>query len=635
MEEYSQQFLANWLQKLPWPVIKEIFLLLPSHILLRYLVRVPQFRDFIIELYYNDELHLIVSPVLRGHSCVDDSQRREMRDIVSYGEIDDFLHQNPDINPVTYKVISSHDFRSLEILLEKYHDRFSSSNNLEIIIDQYELTADQLNFLFSFKNLRKLQTSRVSFKSTKNVLAQNLRHLQSLKELVFLGSAISDWSEISLPVHLEHLDVSWFINVDVLSFNIPETLVNLYWNQVGLVSSVFSQLRFPSNLQTLMLSYNSLDVINVSSLPQSLRTIDLSFNGLKKFEYTEGEALWPPNLESIMLHNNFLDDTTLKQLKLIKWPNTLRNLRLDTNYYTTLENLNTLPSGLRYLDLSESHLTTLRVEHNQCEYPYFVFPESLETLNILCCRNLNFDNHSLPNNARIKFPDNLQTFNLIEANCDNLSHFLFPKSLKSLGLSGNRIKDLNTYNLRVNDQDIINWEQLTNLKELDVFFNLICGLKHWKPPGSLRKLDLRKNNFKTLTSVDTPLFNKGSEKPCGLQVLRLDDNSIHTIDMEICFPPQMHTLNLSGNLLSQFNFTAALGNHPSLKMLDLSNNQIEKLSLIPNESKYCSNIKTLILTRNRNLGVNWSLDDFYTAMEQLSLTPMRRKRNLKTEHLFV
>lgn len=635
----EDSFLKNWFPKLPWPVIKEVLHLLPAEIIQHALVKVPYLRDFIFELYYNDDLHLILTPNLRGHICSDDSQKLELRDFVTFVEIEDFLDQNPDINPRTYKVFSGLDYRSLEILLQKYYKRLSSSENLDLFIDQYELTELQLEFLFSFPNIRKLQTSRVKFTSTKKVLAEKLQQLKSMKELVLLGSAISDWSDIVLPSSIEHLDVSWLLNLDVTSFNLPDSLTYLYWNQVGIVSSIFEKLKVPPTLKTLMLSYNSLESINVSSLPQTLQTIDLSNNGLKKFEFNPENAKWPPMLESIMLNSNFMNDESMKQLRDIKWPDTLKNLRLDMNPFTSLESLDTLPSGLKYLDLSETLLHNLQVKHNQDDYPYYLFPQDLETLNILCCRNLDFDEFesstSGGSHTRLKFPEELQTLNLVEANCDNLGHFIFPKALKSLALSGNRIKDINSYNLTVNNEVIINWSQLTNLRVLDLFFNLIEGLRDWQPPKSLRKLDLRKNNFKILTLVNTPLFNEKYSALFDLRELRLDENSIHTIDPDLSLPISMSTLNLSGNLLSQFNFTKNIGDHPNLGSIDLSRNQLEKISVFPTDAHYHSNLYELILTRNPHLGQVTSPETFYKTLEQLHLQPSKMKRNIKTEHRFI
>lgn len=639
MEDSGDLFLEVWFPKLPWPIIKEVLHLLPAEIIQHVLLKVPYLRGFISELYYNDDLHLILTPNLRGHICSEDPQKLELRDFVSFVEIEDFLDQNPDINPRTYKVFSGLDYLSLEILLQKYYHRLSCSESLDLFIDQFELNELQLEFLFSFPNIRKLQTARVKFTSTKRVLAEKLQELKSLKELVLLGSAVSDWSDVVFPASLEHLDVSWILNLNVASFNLPDSMSYLYWNQVGIVSSVFENLKLPPALRTLMLSYNSLESINVSSLPQTLHTIDLSNNGLKRFECDLDNAKWPPMLESIMLNSNFMSDESMKQLRKIKWPESLRNLRLDMNPFTTLEFLDTLPPGLKYLDLSETLLHNLQVNHNHDDYPFYVFPKDLETLNILCCRNLDFDEFessaSGGGHLRLKFPEELQTLNLVEANCENLGHFIFPKGLKSLALSGNRIKDINSYNLIVNGDAIVSWSQLTNLRVLDLFFNLIEGLQGWKPPKSLHKLDLRKNNFKILTLVNTPLFNKNYSSEFGLREIRFDENSIHTIDPNFSLPDSMIKFNLSGNLLSQFSFTEHIGNHPNLGSIDLSKNNLEKVSVFPTDAQYHSSLYELILTRNHHLGQGTSPETFYRTLEQLDLRPSKMKRNIKTEHRFI
>lgn len=629
--EFSLNFLQVYLPRLPWSIIKDVLLHLPAHIIQDVLLRVPHLRSFIIELYYSNEIHLILSPAHRPHLCVADSQTLELIDISTYGEIDDFLDANPEIVPNTFKVITSQDVWSLESLLQKHAEHLSRAFCLQIYVDKHELTEDQLSLLFSFPNLVKLQTSRVKFISTTGALSRSFETLQSLKEVVLLGNEIADWSLVKLPPNLEHLDVSWFASLDVTSIQLPDSLVYLYWNQVGLHDKVFKKLLFPRSLRTLMLTYNSLHSINVSLLPQSLETIDLSSNSLREFTYVDGHAQWPPNLESIILNNNLLDDDSLKQLRQIEWPSTLKNLRLDVNNFTSLEYLDTLPDGLKYLDLSESSLRSFRVKHNPDDYPFFVFPPSLDLLNIQCCKELRYDSEDGVVHTRIRFPDDLSTLNLTESNCEDLVHFYFPSKLQSLALAGNRLKDLNSYNLSINGKDIINWSQLQHLKDLDLFYNLIDGLLHWEPPKSLLKLDLRRNQFKILTSVSTPLFNRRNAQFGRLRVLNLEQNLIHTIDPDFCLPQSLQTLNLSGNSLSQFNFTENIANHPSLRDLDLSRNQIEKLSIIPPEAKYHSSLARLNFTKNLP---SFTADTFYCLMDQLGLEPIRKRHNIKTEHLF-
>lgn len=632
--EFSLSFLQVYLPKLPWSIIKDILQHIPAHIIRDVLLRVPHLRTFIIELYFSNELHLILSPAHRPHLCVSNTQHLDLIDISTYGEIDDFLETNQDIVPNTFKVITSQDVWSLESLLQKHFKQLSRAASLQIYVDKYELSDVQLDLLFSFENLLKLQTSRVKFLSTKQLLSKNFENLQSLKEVVLLGNEIANWSLVKLPPNLEHLDVSWFPSLDVTSIHLPDSLVYLYWNQVGLRDDVFQKLLFPHTLRTLMLTYNSLHSINVSLLPQSLDTIDLSSNSLRHFKFKEDHAKWPPKLESIILNNNLIDDNSLKELREIEWPSTLRNLRLDVNNFTSLENLDNLPDGLKYLDLSETALRTLRVEHNPDDYPFFVFPESLDLLNIQCCKDLRYGSEDGIAHTRIRFPDNLTTLNLTESNCEDLNHFYFPSKVQSLALAGNRLKDLNSYNLNIDGKDIIHWSQLQHLKDLDLFYNLIDGLRHWRPPKSLLKLDLRRNQFKILTSVQTPLFNNKDEDLSSLRVLNLEQNLIHTIDTDICFPRTLQTLNLSGNALSQFNFTLNIGNHPSLRDLDLSRNQIEKMSIIPPNTKCNSNLNRLNFTKNPLAGASLTPDAFYGLLAQLGLKPLRKKHNIKTEHIF-
>ncbi|WPK25280.1 hypothetical protein PUMCH_002591 [Australozyma saopauloensis] len=635
--DYSHIFLSQWFPKLPWTIVEDILRRLPAELISETLLHVPFLRKFIIELFYTNEIHLILSPARRPHLCVSDGQKQELIDITTFGEIDDFLSLNPDINPDIVKVIANQDFRSLEELLTKHRERFARCKNLQVYVDDYEFTETDLAFLFSFRNLLKFQTSRVKLRRTKKALSALMLSLVNLKDLVLLGHEVSNWSEVTFPSNLLHLDLSWYSALDHASVRLPESLEHLYWNQVGFYDSTFDSVAFPCNLKTLMLTYNSLHELNVSRLPQTLETLDLSANSLQRFVYDASNPRWPPMLESILLNNNIIGDDTLKQLQQIEWPRNLRNLRLDMNSFTTLEYLDTLPEGLTYLDLSDTALRTLEVKHNHDEYPYFNFPGSLDVLNIQCCRDLRYEARSSASSSvqsRIKFPENLRTLNMTEANCEDLGNFIFPKTLKSLSLAGNRIRDINSYNLTLDGVEIVHWSHLKNLRELDLFYNLISDLKNWHPPINLKDLSLRKNEFKILSSIDTPLFDSKFRDKFNIQVLNFDENQIHTLDQNLCLPNSVKCFTLWGNALSQFNFTKAIGDHPNLDRLDLTLNQIEKLSIVPSDAQYLSHLTSLDLTGNELIGKSMTIDNFYALLKQLDITPLQHKRNLKTIHVF-
>lgn len=634
----STEFLQNYFLNLPWTVLYEILRLLPAELVYDPLSKVPSLRSLIVEHYYSKELHFILSPTLRPHFCTPDEQKRELIDIFSYGEIEDFLLDNPDIAPEIVRVITSQDFRSMELLLTEYRTFFQKVPKFQIQIEKYELSESDMEFLLSFPNLHKLQTGRIKLRKASPAMSSGFQHMQNFKEIVFLGHELSDWSKITLPPNLENLDVSWYADTDVTYINLPDSVINLYWNQVGLHNGVFDKMSFSPTLRTLMLTYNSLHYIDVSQLPQSLETIDLSNNNLSRFKFDEANPRWPINLRSILLNNNLIDDGTLKDLACIEWPPFLENLRLDMNRFTRLESLLKLPENLKYLDLSDTLLSGFQVTNNEDDYLYFRFPDSLETLNIQGSRALTYPQKSstvVPPENRIMFPANLETLNLAECNIDDLSYFLFPSSLKTLSLSGNLITTLTSYLYSMDGNILVDWKQLENLKELELFFNRIDNLENWMPPISIRKIDLRRNLIKVLTLDNTPIFNKiFCAELVDLRLLNFEQNQIHEIDSQLELPPNLTDLNLSRNSLTKFTFTSMFLTHSNLSSIDLSWNKIEEIFTIsPSGDQDPSNLRELDLSKNSG-AFHMTLDEFYNTLEQVGLQVTKKKHNIKSKHLF-
>ncbi|OBA20933.1 L domain-like protein [Metschnikowia bicuspidata var. bicuspidata NRRL YB-4993] len=632
-------FLLTWFLELPWTIIGDVCLYLAPETVSETLIKVPKLRNIIIDQYYSQELHLILSPTKRPHFCSLDPQRKLLIDIVTYGEIEDFLVENPDICPRLYKVMTSGDFRSMEILLRAFHGQLSQTPELEIHVENYELLPEDVQLIFSFPNLTKFQTARIKLRRCLPVLSDLLLQLQNLRQLVFLGHEIRKWSRVRLPPNLSHLDMSWYPETDVTSVALPDSLVNLYWNQAGIDNAVFAKLTYPPLIKTLMLTYCSLASVNVSQLPPTLETIDLSYNNIRSFQFEPLTPRWPASLKSILLNANLIDDASLKQLSLIEWPEFLENLRLDENKLTSLEHLSTLPQALKYLDLSDTKLKSFRVHHNEDDYPFFRFPESLDTLNFQGCQTLTYGEASaygaVPLEHRIKFPENLESLNLTECNVGRLAYFLFPRSLQTLSLTGNRLQNLTTYNLTRGSTEVVSWKHLNNLRELELYYNNIEGLQDWCPPKSLRRVDLRRNKITVLTGVRTPLFSKEFDFVTNnIQTLNFEENEIRTIDPALYLPRNLISLNLSKNKLTQFVFSKSFANHKSLVRLDLASNAIEKVSVDLPEKSYASHLKQFNLSRNACTNFQMSTEDFYDVFQQIGLVVTKKKHNMKSEHTF-
>lgn len=570
-------FLRHQFLDLPWPVLRQILQDVPASTIYEILFQVPKLRPLILDEYYSLELHLLVAPPMRPHSCTLDPQKEALRDITSYGEIEDFLLMHLyDVKPRSVSVVTSQDFRSLEMLLENFRQWFMLIERLEIFIDNYQLTEHDIDLLTSFPNLAKLQTGRLRLRNI-HYMNRGFSSLRNLQNLVFLGHEIADWSLVTLPTSLKHMDFSWFPQTDILSLKIPDSVEEIYWNQVGFSDWVLLGVRFPSHLRTLMLTHNKLFAINLSDLPRSLEILDLTKNAICEFS-----GLWPRNLQTILLRANSISSESLHQLAQIGWPKLLQNLDLGDNPFDSLENLRGLPDTLRVLMIRASQITTLEVAHNTDGYRFFKFPAFLQELALtisleLCLPHVSED-VSVPPLARIHFPYGLKNLDLGNCEIATLSNFCFPKSLTTLFISGNHFSNLLSYNYSGADDQKVNWSQLENLVEFEALYNHISSLKDWVPPPKLRKLNLDRNRISDINPHDTALFSKVHRSQTQhLTYVSLRENEIASFHKDCFIPCRLQKLLLGNNSLHDFTFTDAIASHRYLTHLDLSKNNVSNL----------------------------------------------------------
>lgn len=597
-------FLREYLPLLPEQLLGLILQYLDSdHILL--LLKVPSLRQLIINEIYAREIHFVLSPTRRPHPC---KVRSDVLDITTFADIDDFLSENPDINPLTVAVITHGDFSSLQTLFDKYSSRFKNSvNNVDILIESCDLNPSDMDYVLSIPHLRRLHVGGLS----SDLMAQNLYKCVALDQLVILGHKISSWSDVLFPSSVTLLDISWNPHTQIGSMVFPENLRDLFLNMSGIDDTLLEKLSFPSSLRTIQFTHNDLKHFNASSLPKHLETLDVSSNTI-----TEITGQWPPYLKTILLHGNNLHDSSFDAMD--SWPQNLQTLRLDANRLFNLGSLKELPSDLHYLDLSQNLFTKFEFE-TPSKYPFFAFPRNLRTLFLTGNDRFQYSD----NGIRIQFPATLTKLNIDGCNINSLHHFQFPSSLKSLSVSGNRLKDISSYN-----GDGTNWTQLKSLSSLEFVFNQIEDLRGWMPPKNLQLLNLSENNLKMLTSVDTPIFQ---EHDLHLFTLILDENSISRIG-DVKFPLKLRTLSLENNLITGL---LELAPFAGIREVLLRGNTITGINC---SAVSLSKLTKLDLTQNEILRTSKDkekVDAFFEKLETgLQRKVVRRKYNLNSVHTF-
>ncbi|ODV70239.1 L domain-like protein [Hyphopichia burtonii NRRL Y-1933] len=620
-------FLTRYFPNLPDDIIVEICDQLPKEYLFEFLLYLKEtnIRSLIIEKYFNNELHFILSPTRRSHSCYD-----SLVDIHGFALIEEFLDNNPDINPRLIKIITGGDFRSLENLVLQYNQRFNGQvDKIHLQIENYELDSDDFIFLINnLSNITRIQLSGIKLtKILKNLKQNQLANLKNCKELVLLGHGINDWSNIQLPPLLNHLDLSWRSTCDVTTITLSNSIEHIYWNQAGINSDVLTKINFPNNLKTLMLTYNNLLTIDLKDLPPSLETLDLSYNVLTNF-IIDDNSQWPVNLNTLILSSNHLTNGSLTNLSKIDWPSNMKNFKIDENPFDSLVDLK-LPMNLDYLNILNNNLKNLLVmDYNNPSdsYPFFQFPVWLDSLD-LSNSDFNYTNFNDPT-KRIRFPDTLTSLNLSECNIYHLNHFIFPISLKKLSLTGNKISDLNDYN-----DTHVNWGKMINLAELELYFNEIDALANWICPPNLKILDLRLNKLSQLTP-SYPMFNP-NDAFTNLKTLKIDENQINFIDPNCKLPKNLLHLSLETNLIENFPFSNGFIDS-NLHYLNLKNNLINNIDF--HDGSHSSLIQIDLTANNllKSLQTKNLFHEWYDQLEAcLGKKISQRKRNINRQLDFI
>ncbi|GEQ71642.1 hypothetical protein JCM33374_g5328 [Metschnikowia sp. JCM 33374] len=664
-------FLRTWFVGLPLEIIDNVCQYLSPETIRCTLLQVPKLRNSIIQLYYTKELRLVLYPTEEPDFYSQNARQNALLDIVSYAEIEAFLVANPDINPQLIKVITSGDFTGMKSLLGAFYSRLVKAPRLEMFVEKYPLGPEDVREMFSFPNLSKFHTSGVTLDTCVDALSSLLGKVQNLKELTLLEHEIYDWTPVELPDGLTHLELSW-----PWSFTDPtarrvddesdlgedtdgsgsdgsegversersEGVDNLdpippFEEHVPIKIQGVLEMLTPSRVKTLRITKTNLHTLNVSQLPPTLETIDLSCNYFRNFESEGNSPCWPHLAKTILLgYNKNFDDSSLKQLSAIAWPAGLETLALNNNHFTSLEHLSHLPPSLKHLDLSRSHIQSFKVEHTHGHSSFFKFPVGLETLDLEVWPD--FAEHPatydvVPLERRMSFPPNLKHLILTSHSATRLAYFVFPPSLETLSLASTEIHDLTTYELALGSDKIVSWTQLCNLRVLDLSHNQIKSLENWCPPKSLRQLDLRGNRIKCLTASNTPLFSElFLDCTNDIETLDFGINDISSIDDNLVLPRNLVTLGLGSTKLKDFVFTDAFAGHNTLSTLDLTYTSLETISVASVGKMHASHLKVFDLSSYDYDRFQMTKQEFYGVFEAMGLVVVDKEQDFHSKHVF-
>ncbi|GEQ66766.1 hypothetical protein JCM33374_g429 [Metschnikowia sp. JCM 33374] len=594
-DSYSNEFLHTWFPKLPANIIENVCGYLCPETIKDTLLKAPELRNVIIDCYYSKEITLWLTPkeIRIGFCCPEPIFRSsDPMDLVSSKDIEGFLLDYPDIDPHLIKVKAYNSFNLMAKTLRKFYSRLAQAPSLEIYIDEDNIELSELALLMSFPNLFKLHLSGVYLNVSVNELSSLLGISQSLKHMILRSERLDFRGYVKLPPNLTHLDLNW-----------NSTWCNDFADYVTpMCSEKFLQSLF---------------------FLSSIKVLKIKDAGLEK---------------SISLAYNLLEESSLKQLSGIAWPEFLETLDLRGARINLLEHLSSLPQYIKHLNLSRSLITGFKVTHNDDGYPFFRFPECLEKLEMKSIKIIGDEfspdstiHGGIPLEQRLQFPHCLKFLNLDFCRSFlNLADVVFPPSLEILILRSNEIHDLTSYNLTVGTEEIVNWTHLINLKKLNLMFNSIENLENWCPPKSLREVELYGNCIRRLTKCNTPLFSERfRDYTNNITMLGFRSNPVAIIDEDLVLPRNLKTLKLSPSDLKEFVFTDEIASHKTLTNIELIGENIERIFV--KSPGHTSQLKSFSFSSRR---FQMTTEDFYDIFRQLGLAITKKPENIYTEHVF-
>ncbi|XP_070601980.1 podocan [Erythrolamprus reginae] len=427
---------------------------------------------------------------------------------------------------------------------------------------------------------------------------------------------------------------------------IPEQLARLPWLETlnlqnnrltskGLPENTFDQLE---NLNYLYLANNQLTMAP-KFLPQTLISVDFAANNLTKiYDLTFGQK---PNLRSVYLHNNKLDDAGLPE-NMFNGSDNVEILIMSSNFLKYVPK--NLPRALYKLHLKNNKLEKI---------PVGAFNE-LSDLRELYLQNNKLNNDGMDNETFWK----LSSLEYLDLSSNNLSQIPpgLPRNVVLLHLEKNAIKSigndvltqiknleyllLHNNKLKARDIDPMAFHGLKKLHTVHLYNNLLEKI----PSGLPRRVktlmilynqisEIGREDFATTYFMEelnlsynkitsTQIHRESFRKLKRLKSLDLSGNKLRT--MPYGFPKNLQSLKLKVNLISSIP-KGTLSGMSNLQELFLSANKL-KNNLIHSASwRDLTSLKVLDMAANHLTsipsGLPETLEYLYLQSNKISIVP--------------
>ena len=449
-----------------------------------------------------------------------------------------------------------------------------------------------------------------------HVSARAFSGMTSLSRLVIRGGKITNFDKGSLQIpELSKLEVVSFTETS-LSYapslcNLTNLwLVNISKNGIKRFEDTGLICQKPGNIEIIDISENYIRYLptKFKSVSSKLKCLVCSNNNINKINETVFETL--TDMEILDVRHNRLTDFPFDFLN---DSSKMQTLRLGYNkievlskgIFSSLKNMSLLnmdAMGLKNNVWSELKcLTTLRQLYIRCNNIDSFDTETMYALKKLERMELSGNLFKQILNRTFAFQGKVMSLNMSSNLVEEIDKdaFIGLSSLKLLDLKHNQIKKIHSDAL----------SQLRLLEILNLSYNHIEILPRF--PLSLKGIDLRCNDVVTfhpftfygitsliginLMSNRLTVLPNNAFTNTNLQLLNLANNNISSVGDQIPWPTQLQNLILRNNSISNIDFVT---NMYCLKVLDLSYNKLTTLAAGKEKWLFPNSMEELILGWN-------------------------------------
>jgi hypothetical protein len=324
---------------------------------------------------------------------------------------------------------------------------------------------------------------------------------------------------LKLPKNIKHIKITDNKFTTFMSVSFPDYLES--FNFSNNVITFMSQIKFPVHCKELLFANTKISDFNKIILSHDVEVIDLSNTGLPRMDF---DVL----------------------------PKTLKKLKLSQNSMV-LKNMNVL-QDLTILELRNVSFNDTNVLH---------FSANLKTIDMT---------YSKVTNVKMFFPEGLKRLNL---SFTDFSDVVFPSTLETLILDGNKITDTQLANM--------NLDKLTRLTKLSINSNKLIDLSNFKYPPAIQSLNIGHNDINSL---------QGASFPEGINTIDIGFNKITTLN-GVLFPDTLEHLNVESNRMTSFPLSIL-----PIRIFRYAGNPIEINALYPAIARKLSLVRNNIKTKS-------------------------------------